>query len=51
MDLKLQWAMGASGQISTVLPKNGLVVAIQCPEYGEFDKVKTALHEIVLSQL
>lgn len=44
-------ADGAYGQISTVLPKSGLVVAVQCPEYGEFDKVKMALHEIVLSQL
>lgn len=44
-------ADGAYGQISTVLPESGLAVAIQCPEYGEFDKVKMALHEIVLSQL
>lgn len=44
-------ADGAYGQISTVLPEKGLVVAIQCPEWGDFQKVKMALHEQVLTQL
>ena len=41
-------ADGAYGQISTVLPQQGLVIAIQCPEYGDFEQVKAALHEKVL---
>lgn len=44
-------ADGSFGQITTVLPKAGLVVAIQCPEDGCFENVKTELHELVLSQL
>lgn len=44
-------ADGAFGQISTVLPKSGLVVAVQCPEVGDFDKVKSALHEMLLMQI
>ena len=39
-------ADGAYGQITTVLPKQGLVVAVQCPESGDFDNVmRPALHE------
>ena len=38
-------ADGAYGQISTVFPKQDLVVAVQCPEYGDFEKVRKALHE------
>ena len=38
-------ADGAYGQISTVFPEKGLVVAIQCPECGDFEKVRKALHE------
>lgn len=37
-------ADGAYGQITTVLPEQNLVVAVQCPEYGDFEKVKRALH-------
>ncbi|MFR8316678.1 MAG: serine hydrolase domain-containing protein [Catenibacillus sp.] len=44
-------ADGAFGQITTVFPKSNLVVAIQCPEKGDFEKVKLALHEIIFSQL
>lgn len=44
-------ADGAFGQITTVLPASGIVVAVQCPEYGDFEKVKLALHERLLSQL
>lgn len=44
-------ADGAFGQISTVLPENGLVVAVQCPEWGDFSRVKQALHTEFLSQL
>ena len=44
-------ADGAYGQISTVLPKKGLVVSVQCPEYGDFQKVKQALHNEFLMQL
>lgn len=40
------------GQITTVLPKQGLVVAIQCPESGDFDNiVRPALHEHLLFPL
>lgn len=38
-------ADGAFGQISTVFPEKELVIAVQCPEYGDFEKVKKALHE------
>lgn len=44
-------ADGAFGQISTVLPEKDLVVAIQCPEVGDFEKVRSALHERVLVPL
>ena len=44
-------ADGAYGQISTVLPEKGLVVACQCPETGDFDRVRDALHAQFLSQL
>ena len=44
-------ADGAFGQITTVLPRAGLVVSIQCPEVGDFERVKKALHESVLSRL
>lgn len=40
------------GQITTVLSKQGLVVAIQCPESGDFDNiVRPALHEHLLLPL
>lgn len=40
------------GQITTVLPNQGLVVAIQCPESGDFDNiVRPALHEHLLLSL
>ena len=44
-------ADGAYGQITIVLPKQGYVVAVQCSEYGNFEKVKQALNEIVLADL
>ncbi len=40
-------ADGAFGQITTVLPQKGLAVAVQCPEEGDFEKVKPALHELM----
>lgn len=40
------------GQITTILPNQGLVVAIQCPESGDFDNiVRPALHEHLLLPL
>lgn len=45
-------ADGAYGQITTILPKQGLVVAIQCPESGDFDNiVRPALHKHLLLPL
>lgn len=44
-------ADGAFGQITIVLPEQGYVVAVQCSEYGNFEKVKQALNEIVLADL
>ena len=44
-------ADGAYGQISMVLPEKGLVVACQCPETGDFDRVRDALHEQFLTLL
>lgn len=44
-------ADGAFGQITTILPEKGLVVSIQCPERGNFDQVKCALHEHFLMEL
>ena len=44
-------ADGAFGQVTTVLPEKGLVVAVQCPEEGDFEQVKRALHEEILTQL
>ncbi|MBD8918828.1 MAG: serine hydrolase, partial [Lachnospiraceae bacterium] len=44
-------ADGAFGQITTILPEKGLVVSIQCPEQGNFDQVKRALHEHFLMEL
>ena len=40
-------ADGAYGQITTVLPKSGLVVSIQCPEHGNFGDVLPLLHEFL----
>ena len=44
-------ADGAFGQVTTVLPEKGLVVAVQWPEEGDFEQVKRALHEEILTQL
>ena len=44
-------ADGAFGQVSTVLPEKGLVVAVQCPETGDFEQVKRLLHEDFLALL
>lgn len=38
-------ADGSFGQISMVLPSQGLVVAVQCPEWGDFDRVREAFHQ------
>lgn len=40
-------ADGAYGQITTVLPQKGLVVSIQCPEHGDYSKVKPVLHDLI----
>lgn len=42
---------GAFGQITTVLPGSGLVVAVQCPDPCDFELTKRALHERVLTQV
>ena len=42
-------ADGAYGQLTMVLPKKGLIVSVQCPESGDFSKVKQPLHELILS--
>ena len=39
-------ADGAYGQLTMVLPKKGLIVAIQCPESGDLNKVKPVMHEL-----
>lgn len=44
-------AAGSFGQVTTVLPQKGLVVAIQCPERGDYDKVKQAVEEQVIKRL
>ncbi len=44
-------ADGAFGQITTVLPEAGLVVAVQCPEDGDFEKVWRALDAELLGAL
>ena len=43
-------ADGAYGQITMVLPKSGLVVSFQCPEFGNF-VVKRDVHERVFALL
>jgi len=44
-------ADGAFGQITTVLPAKGLVVAVQNPQVSNLDWVKKELHERVFLQL
>lgn len=44
-------ADGMYGQVTTVLPEKGLIVALQCPEHGDFEKVKQALHEYIFTQI
>lgn len=44
-------ADGAYGQISMVLPEKGLVVAFQCPEIGDFETVRQAVHEELILKL
>lgn len=41
-------ADGAYGQLTIVLPEQGYVVAVQCSEHGNFEKIKAALKEFVL---
>lgn len=43
-------ADGAYGQISFILPEQGYVVAVQCSEHGNFEKVKAALKELVFEE-
>lgn len=43
-------ADGAYGQITFVLPEQDRVVAIQCSEYGNFEKIKAALKELVFEE-
>lgn len=40
-------AAGAYGQETVVLPDKGLVVSIQCPEYGDYSKVEPSLIELL----
>lgn len=40
-------ADGAYGQITTVLPQKGLAVSVQCPEHGDYSKVKPVLHNLI----
>lgn len=45
-------ADGAYGQITTVLPEQGLIVAMQCHETGDFDNViRPAVHERLMLPL
>ena len=44
-------ADGAFGQVTTVLPEQGLVVAVLWALDGDFEQVKLALHEHLFSQL
>lgn len=44
-------ADGAYGQITSVLPHAQAVVSIQCTESEQFDSIRTALHEEVLTRL
>ncbi len=40
-------ADGAYGQVSLVLPEYRMVIAVQCPEEGDFHPVRTALQEMI----
>ncbi len=40
-------ADGAYGQITAVFPDQGYVVAVQCPETGDFGKIKDALDQTI----
>lgn len=44
-------AAGSFGQVTTILPQKGLVVAVQCPERGDYDRVKKAVEERVIGLL
>lgn len=41
-------ADGAFGQITMVLPKQGMVISFQCPEDGNFSLVQQAVDEMLL---
>lgn len=41
-------ADGAYGQITMVLPRQQMVIAVQCPEEGHFSQVQRALHEMIV---
>ena len=38
-------ADGAYGQITAILPEQGLVISFQCPEDGDFGKMKQILND------
>ena len=40
-------ADGAYGQVTTVLPEKNLVVAVQCPEVGDFNLVRPLLDQMI----
>lgn len=44
-------AHGLYGQVTTVLPRSGAVIAIQCTESDNFPDIRAALDEEILSQL
>lgn len=44
-------ADGAFGQVTVILPGLDMVVAVQCPENGDFQKVQQLLHETILQML
>ena len=44
-------ARGAHGQNTYVFPQKGLVIAVQCTENGNFDRVQQLLDEEIFSQI
>mgnify|MGYP002552196566 CR=1 FL=1 len=44
-------AAGSFGQVTAILPEAGFVVAVQCPERGDYDRVKKAVREMVIERL
>ena len=50
-EIKGYQAAGSFGQVTAVLPEAGFVVAVQCPERGDYDRVKKAVREMVIERL